>query len=84
MWITNGCVDEDTLGDVFLIYARTGEGSGGLSMFLVEKGDEGFSLGTKIKVGVFQVYWRCTLNSPLHRSSGQVWHAGICDRGTCV
>jgi isovaleryl-CoA dehydrogenase len=54
MWITNGCVDEDTLGDVFLIYARTGEGSGGLSMFLVEKGDEGFSLGTKIKVGVFQ------------------------------
>jgi len=49
MWITNGCVDEDTLGDVFLIYARTGEGSGGLSMFLVEKGDEGFSLGTKIK-----------------------------------
>ena len=24
MWITNGAIDDDTLGDVFLVYARTG------------------------------------------------------------
>ena len=46
MWITNGAVDDHTLGDVFLIYARTGEGS--LSTFLVERGFPGFSLGQKI------------------------------------
>ena len=23
MWITNGCVDDNTLGDVFLVYAKT-------------------------------------------------------------
>ena len=26
MWITNGCVDDVTLGDTFLVYARTAEG----------------------------------------------------------
>jgi isovaleryl-CoA dehydrogenase len=46
MWITNGTVDDNTLGDVFLIYARTGEGS--ISTFLVERGFPGFGLGQKI------------------------------------
>lgn len=46
MWITNGAIDERTLGDVFLIYART---EGGLiSTFIVENGFVGFSLGQKI------------------------------------
>jgi isovaleryl-CoA dehydrogenase len=51
MWITNGCVDDHELGDLFLIYARTGEH---ISTFVVEKGMEGFSLGQKIrdKLGV--------------------------------
>ena len=26
MWITNGCVSDTELGDVFLVYARTAEG----------------------------------------------------------
>jgi len=47
MWITNGALDDDILGDVFLIYARTGERA--LSTFVVEKGFSGFSLGQKIK-----------------------------------
>jgi len=47
MWITNGCVDDETLGDVFLVYARTGERE--ISLFLVEKGMPGFSLGQRIK-----------------------------------
>jgi isovaleryl-CoA dehydrogenase len=46
MWITNGAIDERTLGDVFLIYART---EGGLiSTFIVEKPFPGFTLGQKI------------------------------------
>lgn len=48
MWITNGAVSETELGDAFLIYARTGEGSRGVSLFLVEKGMPGFRLGQKI------------------------------------
>lgn len=44
-FITNGGVDEDTLGDVFIVYAKTGEDS--LSAFLVEKGMSGFRLGQK-------------------------------------
>ncbi|MCA9514144.1 MAG: acyl-CoA dehydrogenase family protein, partial [Myxococcales bacterium] len=36
MWITNGAVSETELGDAFLVYAKTGEGSRGLSLFLVE------------------------------------------------
>ena len=47
MWITNGCVDDETLGDVFLVYARTS--AKGISLFLVEKGMEGFTLGSRIK-----------------------------------
>jgi isovaleryl-CoA dehydrogenase len=44
-YITNGGLDDDTLGDVFIVYARTGERS--LSAFLVEKGMPGFRLGQK-------------------------------------
>ncbi len=46
-FISNGGIDERTLGDAFVVYAATGEGS--LSTFLVEKGMEGFSLGQKWK-----------------------------------
>ena len=50
MWITNGAIDDETLGDIFLIYAREeGASRSALSLFLVEKGDEGFSLGQRIK-----------------------------------
>ena len=50
MWITNGAVSDTELGDIFLVYARTGEkGSRALSMFLVEKGFAGFRLGQKLK-----------------------------------
>ena len=51
MWITNGCLDEKTPGDLFLVYAKTG---GKISTFVVEKGFSGFSLGQKIhdKLGV--------------------------------
>merc|ERR1719440_1569356 len=49
MWITNGCLDDTTLGDAFLVYARTGEDRQSLSLFRVEKGMPGFSLGQRIK-----------------------------------
>ncbi len=50
MWITNGAVTDTDLGDVFLVYARTGgKGAKALSLFLVEKGMPGFKLGQKIK-----------------------------------
>lgn len=45
MFITNGSIDEKTLGDVFLVYAKT---SGRISTFLVEKGFPGFALGQKL------------------------------------
>ncbi|MCB9543157.1 MAG: acyl-CoA dehydrogenase family protein [Myxococcales bacterium] len=49
MWITNGAIDAHTLGDVFLVYARvTGGGRKELSLFVVEKGTPGFSLGQKL------------------------------------
>lgn len=50
MWITNGCVSDTELGDIFLVYARV-EGSSrrDLTMFLVEKGMPGFKLGQRIK-----------------------------------
>lgn len=44
-FITNGGLDDDTLGDVFIVYAATGPAS--ISAFLVEKGMEGFRLGQK-------------------------------------
>jgi isovaleryl-CoA dehydrogenase len=50
MWITNGAVSDTELGDVFLVYARTGDkGTRALSLFLVEKGFAGFRLGQKLK-----------------------------------
>lgn len=49
MWITNGAISDNELGDVFLVYARTGEGRSAVSSFIVEKGFAGFSLGQKIK-----------------------------------
>lgn len=45
MWITNGAINDTTLGDLFLVYAHTGDK---LSSFLVEKGFKGFSLGQKL------------------------------------
>jgi isovaleryl-CoA dehydrogenase len=51
MFITNGALDDRTLGDVFLVYAKT---DGRISTFLVEKGFPGFSLGQRLheKLGV--------------------------------
>jgi len=49
MWITNGCISATELGDGFLIYARSGDNRQDLTMFLVEKGMPGFSLGQQIK-----------------------------------
>jgi isovaleryl-CoA dehydrogenase len=47
-WITNG-----HHADVLVVYAKTGEGSRGITTFLIEKGMEGFSVGQKIdKVGM--------------------------------
>ena len=49
MWITNGAISDDELGDIFLVYARDGKDSdGAISLFVVEKGMEGFSLGQKL------------------------------------
>jgi isovaleryl-CoA dehydrogenase len=44
-YITNGGVADGELGDVFIVYAATGERS--LTAFLVEKGMDGFRLGQK-------------------------------------
>jgi len=49
MWITNGAITDTELGDAFLIYTRTGEKKTDLTMFMVEKGMPGFSLGQRIK-----------------------------------
>jgi len=53
MWITNGAVSDDELGDTFLVYARTAgpevKPSKAISLFLVEKGMPGFSLGQRLK-----------------------------------
>lgn len=46
-FITNGAIDDQTLGDVFLVYAKTSERK--LSTFIVEKGFSGFSLGQRLK-----------------------------------
>lgn len=46
MWITNGARTDTELGDAFLVYAATGAKH---SLFLVEKGMKGFSLGQRIK-----------------------------------
>ncbi|MAE95434.1 MAG: isovaleryl-CoA dehydrogenase [Deltaproteobacteria bacterium] len=44
-FITNGAVDDETLGDCFIVYASSGPGE--ISSFLVEKGSPGFRLGQK-------------------------------------
>eukprot|EP00545_Synedropsis_sp_CCMP1620_P005169 CAMPEP_0119006622 /NCGR_PEP_ID=MMETSP1176-20130426/2420_1 /TAXON_ID=265551 /ORGANISM="Synedropsis recta cf, Strain CCMP1620" /LENGTH=446 /DNA_ID=CAMNT_0006958569 /DNA_START=57 /DNA_END=1395 /DNA_ORIENTATION=- len=49
MWITNGTLTGDGTGDVFLVYARTGDNRADLTQFLVEKDMPGFSLGQQIK-----------------------------------
>jgi len=53
MWITNGAVSDSELGDTFLVYARTGgpevKASRAVSLFVVEKGMAGFSLGQRLK-----------------------------------
>ena len=47
-WITNG-----TYADTLVVYAKTGEGGGGITAFLVERGMDGFSVGQKIdKLGM--------------------------------
>jgi len=49
MWITNGTTDGETTGDAYLVYAKTGATKRDVSLFLVEKGTPGFSLGQQIK-----------------------------------
>ncbi len=47
-WITNA-----PYADTLVVYAKTGEGSRGITAFLIEKGMPGFSIGQKIdKVGM--------------------------------
>ncbi len=47
-WITNG-----SEADVLVVYAKTGEGSRGITAFLIEKGMAGFSIGQKVdKLGM--------------------------------
>ncbi len=47
-WITNGAY-----ADTLVVYAKTGEGSRGITTFLIEKGMNGFSIGQKIdKMGM--------------------------------
>ncbi|MBI3300991.1 MAG: acyl-CoA dehydrogenase family protein [Deltaproteobacteria bacterium] len=45
MFITNGALDDQTPGDIFLVYAKTDKG---ISSFVVEKGFPGFSLGQRL------------------------------------
>ncbi|MDE8650444.1 isovaleryl-CoA dehydrogenase [Novosphingobium album (ex Liu et al. 2023)] len=47
-WITNG-----TYADTLVVYAKTGEGSKGITAFLIEKDFAGFAIGQKIdKMGM--------------------------------
>ena len=47
-WITNG-----SHADTLVVYAKTGEGSRGITTFLIEKDMEGFSIGQKVdKMGM--------------------------------
>ena len=45
IFITNGAIDDHTLGNIFLVYARTDKG---ISSFLVERDFPGFSLGQRL------------------------------------
>jgi isovaleryl-CoA dehydrogenase len=55
-WIINGSkmfITNGPIGDVFLVYARTGPGRQDLSTFIVERGSPGFSVGKKLsKMGM--------------------------------
>ncbi|MEO5809305.1 MAG: acyl-CoA dehydrogenase family protein, partial [Sphingomicrobium sp.] len=42
-WITNG-----EYADTLVVYAKTGDGSRGITTFLIEKGMDGFSIGQKV------------------------------------
>src|SRR5437764_4351722 len=47
-WITNAAY-----ADTLVVYAKTGEGSRGITTFLIEKGMQGFSIGQKLdKMGM--------------------------------
>jgi isovaleryl-CoA dehydrogenase len=46
-FITNGSIDDETLGDAFVVYAATGPRQ--ITSFLVEKGMPGFRLGQRWK-----------------------------------
>merc|ERR1711991_219527 len=50
MWITNGTLTGEGTGDVFLVYAKTGDKGSArdVSLFILEKGAPGFSVGQKI------------------------------------
>ncbi|MCB9629153.1 MAG: acyl-CoA dehydrogenase family protein [Sandaracinaceae bacterium] len=85
MWITNGAISKSELGDVFLVYARVkGAERSQVSMFLVEKGYKGFSLGQKLedKCGMRAsstaelVFEDCVV--PVENLVGQEGHATIC------
>jgi isovaleryl-CoA dehydrogenase len=49
MWITNGTLTGKETGDIFLVYARTGEKRSDITQFVVEGGMDGFSVGQKIQ-----------------------------------
>ncbi len=54
LWITNGARDDKETGDAFLVYARSpappaGPAKPAYSLFLVEKGMPGFTLGRRLK-----------------------------------
>jgi isovaleryl-CoA dehydrogenase len=49
MWITNGSINDSELGDVFLVYAHTSDRRRDVTLFIVDKTMEGFSLGQKIR-----------------------------------
>ena len=93
MWITNGTLgngdlgqDEPyELGDVFLVYARTGPQRSDITQFIVEKGMPGFSLGSPIKdklgmrasMTAELVFDNVLLNADAH-VVGSVNHATLC------
>jgi isovaleryl-CoA dehydrogenase len=85
MWITNGAISDTELGDVFLVYARMdGAPRSALTMFIVEKGFEGFKLGQKIhdKMGMRAsttaelVFDDCVV--PAENVVGEVGGASMC------
>eukprot|EP00547_Thalassionema_nitzschioides_P001694 CAMPEP_0194214322 /NCGR_PEP_ID=MMETSP0156-20130528/15488_1 /TAXON_ID=33649 /ORGANISM="Thalassionema nitzschioides, Strain L26-B" /LENGTH=408 /DNA_ID=CAMNT_0038942553 /DNA_START=208 /DNA_END=1434 /DNA_ORIENTATION=- len=49
IWITNGTLDGKGTGDIFLVYAKTGDQRTDVTQFLVRNDMDGFSLGQKIK-----------------------------------